>query len=103
MTAEPTIGSLERVPIRKVWADEARDFTPWLAENTNRLSEALGMDLELEGTEIGVGRFSADGEVKVVTPVKNRPRTATGSFRTGSQQESIQVQSPHDIKKPSQR
>ena len=60
MTAEPTIGSLERVPIRKVWADEARDFTPWLAENTDRLSEALRMDLELEGTEIGVGRFSAD-------------------------------------------
>jgi hypothetical protein len=60
MTAKRTIGNLESVPIRKVWADEARDFTPWLAENTDRLSEALGMDLELEGTEIGVGRFSAD-------------------------------------------
>ena len=60
MTAKRTIGNLESVPIRKVWADEARDFTPWLAENTDRLSEALGMDLEHEGTEIGVGRFSAD-------------------------------------------
>ena len=60
MTAKRMIGNLESVPIRKVWADEARDFTPWLAENTDRLSEALGMDLELEGTEIDVGRFSAD-------------------------------------------
>ena len=28
MTAERTIGNLESVPIRKVWADEARNFTP---------------------------------------------------------------------------
>ena len=51
---------LESVPIREVWADEARDLTPWLAENTDRLSEALGMDLELEGSEVGVGPFRAD-------------------------------------------
>ena len=60
MTAERTIGNLESVPIRKVWADEAHDLTPWLAENTDRLSEALGMDLELEGTEVGIGPFRAD-------------------------------------------
>ena len=27
MTAERTIGNLESVPIRKVWADEAHDLT----------------------------------------------------------------------------
>lgn len=60
MTAERTIGNLESVPIREVWKNEARDLTPWLAENTDRLSEALGMDLELEGSEVGVGPFRAD-------------------------------------------
>ena len=60
MTAERTIGNLESVPIREVWEDEARDLTPWLAGNPDRLSEALGMNLELEGSEVGVGPFRAD-------------------------------------------
>ena len=50
--------------LRKVWEKEDRDFTPWLAEKENikLLSETLGMDLVLEGTEeqIGVGLFKAD-------------------------------------------
>lgn len=48
------------VPLRDVWQDEARDLTPWLADNLDSLSEALGIDLELEGTEVRVGPFSAD-------------------------------------------
>ena len=58
MTA--AVDRLVPVPIRKVWQDEARDLTPWLAENIEALSEALGIDLELEGTEVRVGPFSAD-------------------------------------------
>lgn len=54
------IAALESIPIRDVWTDEARDLTPWLAENPQLLSDALGMDLELEGQEMAVGRFSAD-------------------------------------------
>ena len=54
------IGTLSPVEIRKVWADEARVFTPWLAENTDLLGEALGMDLLHEETEAAVGRYSAD-------------------------------------------
>ena len=54
------IDRLQPVPIRDVWQDEARDLTPWLADNLDALSEALGIDLELEGTEISVGPFSAD-------------------------------------------
>ena len=56
----PDIATLEKIPIRDVWPDEAKDLTPWLAENPLLLSEALGMDLELEGKEMAVGRFSAD-------------------------------------------
>lgn len=51
---------LVEVALREVWSDEPRIFTPWLAENPDYLSEALGMDLELVGTEVPVGPFSAD-------------------------------------------
>ena len=55
------IGSLTSVPIREVWPNEAADLTPWLAKNPGLLGEALGMmDLRKEGTEVGVGSFSAD-------------------------------------------
>lgn len=54
------VASLDEVPLREVWRDEARDFTPWLAANPDRLGKALQMNLELEGAEVAVGRFSAD-------------------------------------------
>lgn len=54
------VGTLSPVDVRQVWADEARDFTPWLAENADLLGEALGMDLIHEQSEAAVGRFSAD-------------------------------------------
>lgn len=54
------IASLDEVPLREVWKDEARNFTPWLAANPGRLGKALQMDLELEGSEVAVGPFSAD-------------------------------------------
>jgi len=43
-----------------VWFDEARAFTPWLAENLSSLGEVLGLDLELTGREAEVGSFSLD-------------------------------------------
>ena len=55
------IGSLTKVPIREVWPNEAADLTPWLADNPDILSEALGVRLELVDTEVQVGEsFSAD-------------------------------------------
>ena len=54
------VASLEEVPLREVWRDEARDFTPWLAADPDHLGKALQMDLELEGAEVPVGPFSAD-------------------------------------------
>ena len=57
-----TLGRLTRVDLRKIWATEASDFTPWLAreENLAVLSGTLGMELELEAQEKAVGPFRAD-------------------------------------------
>ncbi len=54
------LGRLERVVPRTVWANEAHDFTPWLLANSDRLAEALGIDLELHAAEHPVGGFSLD-------------------------------------------
>ncbi|MCO8127266.1 DUF4268 domain-containing protein [Acidimicrobiia bacterium EGI L10123] len=54
------LGRLEPVDPRAVWQSEARDFTPWLLANGDRLADALGIDLELSGAEHPVGGFSLD-------------------------------------------
>ena len=54
------LAKIERVDLRDAWPNEARDFTPWLAENISELGEALGMDLELQQTEAAVGGYSLD-------------------------------------------
>ena len=53
-------GELKNVTLREVWGHESNDFTPWLAENMERLSKAIGIPMELEGTEVAVEQFSAD-------------------------------------------
>lgn len=53
-------GVLKKVSLRTLWPHEALDFTPWLAENLDVLSEKLGMDLELQLQEASVGTFSLD-------------------------------------------
>lgn len=53
-------GYLEKVPLRHAWADESREFTPWLLANADRLSSALDMDLDLHQAEHPVGNFSLD-------------------------------------------
>ena len=47
----PNLGRLTAVPPREVWTHEARDFTPWLLQNVDVLSQLLGMDLALEVAE----------------------------------------------------
>jgi hypothetical protein len=56
------LGRLERVDLRKVWENEAGDFTPWLAqeENIALLGDTIGIDLEVEAQEKNVGPFRAD-------------------------------------------
>jgi len=54
------IGRLSRIDPRAVWKSEAADFTPWLADNLDYLSEVLGIELELTQREGAAGDFSVD-------------------------------------------
>ena len=57
------LGKLEYVKdLRSVWSSEPSDFTNWLAKDENLaiLSEEIGIELELIGTEVQIGDFNAD-------------------------------------------
>jgi hypothetical protein len=56
----PDFGKIKKVNVRDIWQHEAHDFTPWLAENIEKLGESVGMDLELIEQEASVGSFSLD-------------------------------------------
>ncbi|MDE0324023.1 MAG: DUF4268 domain-containing protein [Candidatus Poribacteria bacterium] len=62
MTAIKELSRLEEVELRKIWPDEAQNFTPWLAEkeSLDLLGKTLGLELELEAQEKNVGNFRAD-------------------------------------------
>ncbi len=66
--SKKTLGSLQRVDLRDFWEDEAREFTPWLAQEQNLrlLGEAIDIELECEATESRVGAFKADIVAKEV-------------------------------------
>ncbi|MCB0742962.1 MAG: DUF4268 domain-containing protein [Ignavibacteriae bacterium] len=54
------LGEIKKVQLRKIWKNEAYDFTPWLAENLEQIGEAIGLELEFDSKEVSVGPFSAD-------------------------------------------
>ena len=56
----PDFSKIEKVDVRSIWPHEAHDFTPWLADNLDRLGEAIGIELELIEREADVGGFSLD-------------------------------------------
>ncbi len=60
MVKAEQLGQLEAVAVRDCWNDEARDFTPWLADHIALLGEAIGLELKVEELESKVGDFRAD-------------------------------------------
>lgn len=62
-----SIGRIEKVDLREVWPHEAYDFTRWLGENLDLLSEELGIDLADADIEQSAGDFSVDVVAKDVS------------------------------------
>ena len=58
--ASPQFGAIERKPLRDFWPTEDTDFTPWVADNLPLLGGAIGLELELEASEVPIGPYSAD-------------------------------------------
>ena len=67
----PDLAKIEKVELKEAWPHEARDFTPWLAENIEELGAAIGVELELVDTEAAVGEYSLD--VLARDPYGDRP------------------------------
>jgi hypothetical protein len=57
---ERSIAEIEEHELRSVWENEERDFTRWLTENIDLLSEELGIEMEDARVEEVIGDFSAD-------------------------------------------
>lgn len=60
MSQQTPFSRLRELDIRDAWNLEAFEFTPWLANNLDYLSEALNIPLELVQREASVGPYSAD-------------------------------------------
>ena len=52
------------IPLSEIWAHEAKDFTPWLEENIQKLGDALGLELEVVEREAKVGDLLLDLHAK---------------------------------------
>ena len=55
------LGTLKEITdLRSVWAHEALNFTPWVAENIDLLADVVGLDITVDETESSVGDFNVD-------------------------------------------
>lgn len=54
------LGQLKSYNPRDRWSNEAYEFTPWLSEHIEELGNAIGLELEVENTEVKAGPYSAD-------------------------------------------
>jgi hypothetical protein len=63
------ISRLRRVPLREVWRHAAYDFATWLEDNTDVLSEVLGITIE------NVERERAAGSLVSIWSERTGPAT----------------------------
>jgi hypothetical protein len=54
------IGKIERIPLRDVWKHEAYDFTQWLQDNIDVLSNVTNINLSNPEREQNAGNFNVD-------------------------------------------
>lgn len=54
------IGKIEKVPLREIWKHEAYDFSKWLQENIDVLSEVVDIQLFNPEREQSTGNFNVD-------------------------------------------
>lgn len=66
MPISQAIADLREENPTTLWKHEEHDFTPWLLENLDRLSEAIGIELDKSERqrEVRVGRYMVDIEAK---------------------------------------
>ena len=54
------IGKIEKVPLRDIWKHEAYDFTKWLQDNIDVLSDVINLPLTNVEREQTTGNFYVD-------------------------------------------
>lgn len=54
------VQKVQKIPIRKLWEKEDKDFTKWLEKNIDYLNEVIGLDINIESREENVGPFKVD-------------------------------------------
>jgi len=54
------VGKIERVPLREIWAHEAYDFTKWLKDNIDVISDMIDISLFNLEREYKAGSFQVD-------------------------------------------
>ena len=57
---EQKLGKIKRVDLRNIWEKEDKEFTPWLKENIDLLSEKLGIEIIDTQIEEKIGDFKLD-------------------------------------------
>lgn len=57
---EQKLSKIEKVDLRNIWKKEDKEFTPWLKENIDLLSEKLGIEIIDAQTEEKIGDFRLD-------------------------------------------
>lgn len=57
---EPAIGKIKKVNLREIWKHEAIDFTTWMRDNPDVISEVVGINLVNVESETSTGNFNVD-------------------------------------------